>query len=49
MKNDFKKVQTDLREIEDDLLDHTFVIDKLNELEDSAKCEKFKLYRTPYL
>ena len=36
MKNDIKKVQTDLREIEDDLLDPTFVMEKLTELEDRS-------------
>ena len=34
MKNDIKKVQNDLREIEDDLLDPTFVMEELTELED---------------
>ena len=37
MKNDIKKVQTDLREIEDDLLDPTFVMEKLTELEDRSR------------
>ena len=37
MKNDFEKVQTDLREIEDDLLDHNFVMEKLTELEDRSR------------
>ena len=36
VKNDIKKVQTDLREIEDDLLDPTFVMEKLTELEDRS-------------
>ena len=34
VKNDIKKVQTDLREIEYHLLDPTFVMEKLTELED---------------
>ena len=37
VKNDIKKVQTDLREIEDDLLDPTFVMEKLTELEDRSR------------
>ena len=37
MKNDIIKVQTDLRELEDDLLDSTFVTAKLTELEDRSR------------
>ena len=37
MKNDIRKVQTDLREIEDDLLDPAFVMEKLIELEDRSR------------
>ena len=37
MKNDIKKVQTDLREKEDHLLDPTFVMEKLTELEDRSR------------
>ena len=36
VKNDIKKVQTDQREIEDHLLDPTFVMEKLTELEDRS-------------
>ena len=37
MKNDIKKVKTELREIEDDLLDPIFVLEKLTELEDASR------------
>ena len=37
MKNDIKKVQNDLTEIEDDLLDPTFVVEELTELEDRSR------------
>ena len=37
VKNGIKKVQTDLREIDDYLLDPTFVMEKLTELEDRSR------------
>ena len=37
MKNDIKKIQTDLREIEDDLLNPTFAMEKLTEVEDRSR------------
>ena len=36
-KNDIKKVQTDLKETEDNLLDPTFVMEKFTELEDRSR------------
>ena len=47
MKNDIKKVQTDLREIEDDLLDPTFVLEKLTELEDRSRRNNVRIDGIP--
>ena len=47
MKNDIKKVQTDLREIEDDLLDPTFVMEKLTELEDRSRRNNVRIDGIP--
>ena len=46
VKNDFKKVQTDLREIEDDLLDPTFVMEKLTELNHEQLSVSFYVPKT---
>ena len=37
VKKDIKKVQTDLRQTEDDLLDSSFVMEKLTEIEDRSR------------
>ena len=47
MKNDIKKVQTDLREIEGDLLDPTFVMEKLAELEDRSRRNNVRIDDIP--
>ena len=47
VKNDIKKVQTDLREIEDDLLDPTFVMQKLTELEDRSRRNNVRIEDIP--
>ena len=47
VKNDIKKVQTDLREIEDDLLDPTFVMEKLTELEDRSRRNNVRIDGIP--
>ena len=47
VKNDIKKVQTDLREIEDELLDPTFVMDKLTELEDRSRWNNVRIDGIP--
>ena len=47
VKNDIKKVQTDLREIEDDLLDPTFVMEKLTELEDRSRQNNVRIDSIP--
>ena len=47
MKNDIKKVQTDLREIEDDLLDPTFVMKKLTELKDRSRRNNVRIDGIP--
>ena len=47
MKNDTKKVQSDLREIEDDLLDPTFVMEKLTELEDRSRRNNVRIDSIP--
>ena len=47
MKNDIKKVQTDLRETEDDLLDPTFVMEKLTELEDRSRRNNVRIDGIP--
>ena len=47
MKNDIKKVQTDLREIEDHLLDPTFVMEKLTELEDRSRRNNVRIDGIP--
>ena len=47
MKNDFKKVQTDLREIEDDLFDHNFVMEKLTELEGRSRRNNVRINGIP--
>ena len=47
VKNDIKKVQTDLREIEDDLLDPTFVMEKLTELKDRSRRNNVRIDGIP--
>ena len=47
MKNDIKKVQTDQREIEDHLLDPTFVMEKLTELEDRSRQNNVRIDSIP--
>ena len=47
MKNGIKKVQTDLREIEDDLLDPTFAMEKLTELEDKSRRDNVRIDGIP--
>ena len=47
VKNDIKKLQTDLREIEDDLLDPTFVVEKLTELEDRSRRNNVRIDGIP--
>ena len=47
VKNDIKKVQTDQREIEDHLLDPTFVMEKLTELEDRSRRNNVRIDGIP--
>ena len=42
-KNDIKKVQTDLKEIEDNLLDPTFAMEILTELEDRSRYNDIRI------
>ena len=47
MKNDIEKVQTDLRGIEGDLLDLTFVMEKLTKLEDRSRWNNVRIDGIP--
>ena len=47
VKNNIKKIQTDLREIKDDLLDPTFVLEKLIELENRSRRNNVRIDGVP--
>ena len=47
VKNNIKNVQTDLRQIEDDPLDLTFVMEKLTELEDRCRWNNIRIDGIP--
>ena len=47
VKNDIKNVQTDLAEIEDDLLDPTFVVENLTELENRSRRNNVRIDDMP--